>query len=239
MKTFSIITILILLILSQQGFAEQIKLGIVKYRGGDWYSVKGAVRHFISRVNELTPLSIAPEPDDVDLKDRVKLFSRPFLILNGHGKILLDKYELKNLRTYLENGGFLLANDDYGMDTSFRKALADLYPELKWFSKGKFPPKINYQIKSSNKVVITELTKNFPLFSSYYKFNAVPKIHKHDNKIATAYGLFIEKRLVLMYLFNADIMDGWEPKQVHKDPDNVRKSAIQFGINILYYVLSN
>lgn len=232
--------------------AGKTKLAILKYKGGDWYSVIGAVKNFIVKANELSSLELDKEPEIVELRDRGKLFTLPILILNGHGKedhntIILDQFEIKNLRDYLKNGGFLLINDDYGLDYSVQMLIEDLFPELE----------------------LTELTYENPLFKSYYQFlpkpkhnnyknnsaivysnveySALPKVHEHYPDYPKAYGLFINKRLVLLYIFNSDIADGWEPDHVHPTPkglsqqeyNDIRKKAIQFGINILYYVLSN
>ena len=209
--------IVIVFLYSSASFAGKVSLGIMKYQGGDWYSVKGAVKHFISKVKELTPLKLNSEPVIVSLRDRSVLFSQPFIILNGHGQIILDDVEKNNLKDYLAHGGFLLVNDDYGLDEAFRKLVKDLYRDN----------------------VLVELSSDFPLFRSYYQFKNLPKVHKHDGLPPKAYGLFIEKRLVLLYLNNSDIADGWEPEDVHKDPQEVREKAIRFGINILYYALSH
>ena len=209
--------IILFLLWAPSVFAGKVSLGIMKYQGGDWYSVKGAVKHFIGKVQELTPLKLKRDPVIVSLRDRTALFNQPFLILNGHGQIILDDVEKNNLKDYLAHGGFLLVNDDYGLDRAFRSLIKDMYGD--------------------NSLV--GLSSDFPLFRSYYTFKNLPKVHKHDGLPPKAYGLFIEKRLVLLYLNNSDIADGWEPEAVHKDPPEVREKAIRFGINILYYVLSH
>lgn len=198
-------------------YAEKTKLSILKYKGGDWYSVIGAVKNFIIKVNELTPLELSEEPEVIELRDRGKLFTLPIIILNGHGQILLDEVEKNNLKEYLENGGFLLVNDDFGMNKSFRMLVEDIFPSLE----------------------LVELSNSFPLYNSYYKLSSLPKVHEHDGGTPKAFGLFIRKRLTLLYLYNSDIADGWEPESVHHDPFEIRQKAIQFGINILYYILSN
>lgn len=209
------ITILILIPIFLS--AKDLQIGILKYKGGDWYSVKRAVKNFINEANSRSKLKINTDIQEIDLRDRNKLFACPFLILNGHGQIILDKVELENLKIFLEQGGFLFVNDDYGLEKAFNKLVKDLYP------KGE----------------LVELSNEFPLFSSYYKFKVLPKIHEHDGKSPKAMGLFIEKRLTILYLNNSDIADGWEPASVHKDSEEVREKAIQFGINILYYVLTH
>ncbi|MDH4129955.1 MAG: DUF4159 domain-containing protein, partial [Spirochaetota bacterium] len=101
--------------------AGKTKIALLKYKGGDWYSATGAITNFLNEANRLTSLELSEKPEIVELRNRTKLFSHPFIILNGHGQILLDDIEKNNLKEYLENGGFLLVNDDYGLDTSFRR----------------------------------------------------------------------------------------------------------------------
>ena len=45
----------------------------------------------------------------------------PYLYLTGHGNIKFSENEIISLRSILLNGGFMHADDNYGMDKSFRK----------------------------------------------------------------------------------------------------------------------
>ena len=50
------------------------------------------------------------------------------MFLTGHGNIVLSTEEAKRLRTYLENGGFLYIDDDYGMDKAIRREMKKVFP---------------------------------------------------------------------------------------------------------------
>lgn len=69
--------------------------------------------------------------------------------------------------------------------------------------------------------------------------NGLPKIHEHENNKPQAFGIFLENKLVLLYTFECDLGDGWEDKEVHNDPDNVREKALKMGANIINYVFKN
>ena len=58
-----------------------------------------------------------------------KFFSYPFVFMTGHGGIVFSDYEVNRLRTYLEHGGFLYADDDYGMDKAFRREIKKVFPK--------------------------------------------------------------------------------------------------------------
>ena len=61
----------------------------------------------------------------------------------------------------------------------------------------------------------------------------LPKIHEHDKKRPQAFGILHEGRLVCLYTFECDLGDGWEDKEVHNDPPDVRLKALRMGANII------
>ena len=56
----------------------------------------------------------------------------PIAYIAGHGNISFNEKEVRILRDYLTSGGFLFADDDYGMDKSFRREMEKVFPELKF-----------------------------------------------------------------------------------------------------------
>ncbi|MGB9561716.1 MAG: DUF4159 domain-containing protein, partial [bacterium] len=146
------------------------------------------------------------------------LFNYPILWMTGHGNVRFTDDDLENLRTYLTSGGFLWADDCYGMDKSFRREMKRLFPD--------------------NELV--ELPFNHPIYHSFYDFpNGPPKIHEHDGKPAQGLGIFYEGRLVVFYTYESDIGDGMEDISVHNDPQEKHDSALRFGTNVIIYALTN
>jgi hypothetical protein len=94
---------------------------------------------------------------------------------------------------------------------------------------------------------LVELPFNHGIYHSYYDFpNGLPKIHKHEGKPAQGFGIFYsvngsvgENRLVVFYVYESDIGDGWEDPQVHNDPPEKREAALKMGVNIITWVLEN
>jgi len=147
-----------------------------------------------------------------------KLFHYPFLFLTGHGPIRFSEEEAGRLREYLSAGGFLFANDSYGMKESFFESMKEVFPE--------------------NDPV--ELPFSYGIFNCYYNFsNGLPKIHKHEEKPPQAFGWFLDDRLVALFAYESDIGDGWEDPSVHNDPPEKRQAALRMGANILTWVLLN
>ena len=130
---------------------------------------------------------------------------------------MLD-YLKKNTTKYCESGGFLYADDDYGMDTAFRREIKKVFPEEE----------------------LKELPFSHPIYNSHFKYpNGLPKIHEHDGKPPQGFGIFKEGRLCVYYTFETNISDGWADTKEHQDPPEKREESFKMGTNIIVYVLMN
>lgn len=208
--------ILFFVVLSQFVFSQgPLKIALVKYRGGgDWYSVVDALENLSKFCNKELNMNLNPEYATVDVGS-AEIYNYPFLFLTGHGNIVLSDEEAENIRTYLLSGGFLLIDDDFGIDPFIRPTLKKIFPE-----------------KS-----LVEIPFNHPIFNQKYKFpKGVPKIHQHDSKPPQTWGILNEGRLVCLYLQESNISDGWESPSVHKDPEEIRQQALRMGANIVQFV---
>ena len=117
---------------AQMQSSSKIKLARVKYSGGgDWYNDQSSEVNLLKYVNEHTTIQTEATYEFVDLSTD-NIFLYPLLFLTGHGKMNLTDNEAKRLRAYLENGGFLYIDDDYGMDASIRKEISKEFPTQKF-----------------------------------------------------------------------------------------------------------
>jgi len=193
-----------------------VKVARLHYSGGgDWYWGNSALPNFLGYLNENTDFPVDTLEHQVTIMDP-DLFRYPFLFATGHGVISFSGEERERLRQYLEGGGFLFVNDSYGMDRNFRKEMDDLFPERQ----------------------IVEVPFDHPLYNCFYDFpNGPPKIHEHDNKPPRGYAIILNGRVVLYFLVESDIGDGWEDPQVHNDPPEKRLEAFKMGVNLLTYAM--
>ncbi len=205
-----------LLLIMQSLEAQQIAL--LKYNGGgDWYANPTSLPNLIKFCNANISTGIDGKPQTVEVGSP-NIFQYPFLHMTGHGNVFFSQEEADNLRTYLISGGFLHIDDNYGMEPYLRKELIKVFPEKE----------------------LVELGADHPIFKQYYDFpEGLPKIHEHNGKRPQAFGIFYENRLVLLFTYESDIGDGWEDKEVHGDPENIRLKALQMGANIISYVFKN
>jgi hypothetical protein len=197
-----------------------IAIGRLKYGGGgDWYSNPTSLPNLARALDRETNLWVTRfEETRLSPMDE-SLFNHPFIYMNGHGKVRFTEAELGRLRTYLLAGGFLFADDNYGMDESFRREIHRVFPDRE----------------------LVELPFDHPIYHGIYDFpDGPPKIHEHDGKPAQGFGIFDDNgRLMLFYTYQADIGDGLEDPDVHNDPRELREQAMRMAINVLYYALTS
>ena len=190
----------------------------VKYGGGgDWYSDEQSLPELLTFVRANTLLDVAPRADVVELASD-KLFTFPYLYLTGHGNVVFSPGEARSLRRYLEHGGFLHIDDNYGLDAAIRREMRKVFPDQEF----------------------VELPFGHPIYRAHYSFaGGLPKIHEHDGKPSQGFGLFDESgRLCVFYTYESDLGDGWEPASVHDNPPELREQALRMGTNILVYAMT-
>ncbi len=193
-------------------------IGLLKYQGGgDWYANPTALPNLIQYSNTNINTALEPRPETV-VVGSTELFKYPFLHMTGHGNIVLSEAEANNLRTYLLAGGFLHIDDNYGMAPYLEKELPKIFPDKE----------------------LMEIGADHSIFQEPHPFpDGLPKIHEHDGKRPQAFGFFHEGRLILLFTYESDLGDGWEDAEVHNDPEEIRRKALQMGTNILYYAFNN
>ena len=217
MKILLYILVFIQFILSNEIINGAFSITRIHYDGGgDWYSDPSSLQNLLKFVDDNTNIVVNLNEKKARIGDEV--FSKSlYLYMTGHGNISFSDDEAFELRKHLKSGAFLHADDNYGMDESFRNQIKKVFPDKKW----------------------VELPPNHEVFHIYYNFNdGLPKIHEHDNKRPQALALFENEKMVVLYTYESDLGDGWEDKEVHKDSKEVRENALKMGTNIIIYALT-
>ena len=196
--------------------APVMTIGRLHYDGGgDWYANPSSLANLLSAIRTRTSLRVALEEKVVTLSDD-DLWNVPYLYMTGHGNVHWSDRDLATLRRYLQQGGFLHADDNYGMDASIRRELARLFPDHP----------------------LVEVPLHHPVYHLVYDFpKGMPKIHVHDGKPAQGFGVFLDGRLVVYYSYQSDLGDGWEDPQVHHDTPEKREAALRMGVNLFAYAV--
>jgi hypothetical protein len=183
--------------------------------GGDWYANPSSLPNLLDAIRSRTRLRVAREERVVTLRDD-ELWNLPYLYMTGHGNVRWSDQDLAILRRWLRQGGFLHADDNYGMDQSIRRELARLFPGEE----------------------LVEVSLDHPVYDLVYAFpKGIPKIHEHDKKPAQGFGIFLDGRLAVFYSYQTDLGDGWEDPEVHRDPPEKREAALRMGVNLFAYAV--
>jgi hypothetical protein len=210
----------LLLLAVAAGGEERADLAIARVQydgGGDWYADPSSLPNLLRFARDEAGLPVAPEEARLRLTDE-RLANHPILYLTGHGNIQLTDREVVRLRAWLEAGGFLHADDNYGLDESFRREMRRVFPTREF----------------------VELPSDHELFRAHFELpRGLPKVHEHDGQPPQALGLFHEGRLCVLYTYESDLGDGWEDASVHDVPADTRRAALRMGTNILVYALTH
>jgi len=185
--------------------------------GGDWYNDPEVLPNLAKYANRELNTNLSLNEKVIKLTD-ADLPDFPFIYITGHGNVKFSEREIDNLREYLLNGGFLYCDDDYGLDKSFRKEIRRVFPDQE----------------------LVELPADHDFFNCYFKFpQGTPKIHEHDDKRPQTFAIMDEYgRIMVLYTYESNISDGWADYATHQNSEQTRQKALQFGTNILYFLLT-
>jgi hypothetical protein len=185
--------------------------------GGDWYANPSSIPNLLAAIRERTSLPVERTEARVTLMDD-KLWDYPFLHMTGHGNVKLSDAEVARLREYLQRGGFLHADDNYGLNESFRREIKRVFPERE----------------------LVDVPLSHPIYHSVYDMpKGLPKVHEHDGKPARGYGIFLGDRLAVYYSHESDLGNGWEDPATYNDPPAVREAALRMGVNLFVYAVTS
>ncbi len=201
------------------GAAPRTELTIAQLQyggGGDWYANPSGLPNLLREIRARTGLRVSERPLQLKITDP-NLWAQPYVYLTGHGNIRFTEEEVQILRRYLTSGGFLHADDNYGMDESFRRELKRVFPDKE----------------------LVELPPSHPVYHVMYDFpNGLPKVHQHDGKRTQGLGIIHEGRVVVFYSYDSDLGNGWEDASRYDNPPEVREAALRMGVNLFLYALS-
>lgn len=198
--------------------STRLTVARLQYEGDDWYANPSSLPNLIRAIRARTTLAVEPNEVRITLSDE-RLWDHPFLHLTGHGQIRFSPSEVERLREYLQRGGFLHADDNYGLDEHFRREIARVFPDRP----------------------LEDVPLDHPIYRIVYPFpQGIPKIHEHDAKPARGLGIFIDDRLVVFYSHESDLGNGWEDVGTYpEDPPALHEQALRMGVNLFVYAVTS
>lgn len=201
---------------AQQPDRVALTIGRLHYDGGgDWYANPSSLPNLLRAIRERTTMRTAAAERAVRVTDP-ELWDMPYLYATGHSNIRFTDDEVRILRRWVMQGGFLHVDDNYGLDESFRREIARLFPDRP----------------------LVEVPTDHPVYRLVYPFpQGLPKIHEHDGKPAQGFGIFVDGRLAVYYSYQSDLGDGWEDPEVHGDAPEKHEAALRMGVNLFAYAV--
>ncbi len=198
--------------------AAKLTIARLQYDGGgDWYANPSSIPNLLKAINERTTLKVEPTEARISLKDD-RLWDHPFLHVTGHGEMKFSDLEVTRLREYLNRGGFLHVDDNYGLNETFRREIAKVFPDRP----------------------LVDVPLTHPIYHIVYDFPAgLPKVHEHDGKPARGFGIFIGNRLAVFYSYESDLGNGWEDPGTYNDPPALHEAALRMGVNLFVYAVTS
>jgi len=198
--------------------APTYSLAKLKYNGGgDWYSNRTALTNLVKFSNRFLGTNFLSEEAVVEAGSP-DIFNYPFVYMTGHGNVQFSDAEALNLRKYLEGGGFLHIDDNYGLDKFIRPQMKKVFPENDF----------------------VELPANHAVYNQKFKFpSGLPKIHEHDGKRPQGLAIIYKGRVVCFYTYECDLGNGWEDAGTYEgDTEESRQKALRMGANLIQYALT-
>jgi len=185
--------------------------------GGDWYANPSSIPNLLAAIRDRTAFPVERSEARVTIMDD-RLWDYPFLHMTGHGNVRLRDEEVVRLREYLLRGGFLHADDNYGLDESFRREMKRVFPDRE----------------------LVDVPLSHPVYHAVYDLPlGLPKIHEHDGKPARGFGIFLGDRLAVYYSYSSDLGNGWEDPETYHDSPALHEAALRMGINLFVYAVTS
>jgi hypothetical protein len=206
--------------------------------GGGWATdYPDSDLNFSFRLHQLTSLEVNPDGLVLDLSDP-ELLNYPFIYIVEPGRLLFTDEEVKILRRYLLNGGFLMVDDFWG--------------EAEWYN---FYQQIKRVFPDREPI---ELPLDHPIFHIVYDLKEkvqIPSINvalegrpygitweREDAKVVHFKAIFDDKgRMMVLACHNTDLGDGWEREGENEwyFHEFSEKKAYPMGINIVVYAMTH
>lgn len=190
--------------------------------------------NFSFRLQQLTALKANPDPIILEPSDP-RLFDYPFLYIiePGDGMNLSDE-EAYALRTYCDNGGFMMVDDFWG-----EEEWAGFYFDLKKI----FPDREPVDLELSHEIFncVYELPER-PQVPSIGVALSGSSYERYDASEVHYRAIFDDKgRAQVVICHNTDLGDGWEREgeNVQYFKEYSEPKAYPMGINILFYAMSH
>lgn len=186
----------------------------------------------VTVIKRLTNVDVAFEERAIPI-NHPDLFNYPMIYVSEPEQMVLDKKDALRLREYFLRGGFLMADDFWGIYewSQFEENIKKIFPDRE----------------------IVELSVEHPIFHNFYDIEEVVQVPNigyvycgdctiWENGGITPYvrGIFDDKgRLIIAIYFNTDTMDALEWADDPLYPHKFSAYAYKIFINTIIYAMTH
>ncbi|MBX6331226.1 MAG: DUF4159 domain-containing protein [Gemmatimonadaceae bacterium] len=201
---------------------SQFVFATAEYASGDWESAPALPENVIDTLAKYTTIDVAPVGVNVKLSSD-ELFNYPFVWMTGHLPVRFTDAERRNVKRYVERGGFLMI-DDHNHDITgvFHKTVNEEIERL--FGK------------------MTRLPKDHELYRCFFVFEDGPPNTHHE---LNGYGddllhryldaVLVNGRIGLLYS-SKDYSSEWN---FHAETKKfMQQDPTKFAVNLIVYALT-
>lgn len=192
----------------------------------------GADCKYMGGIQRLTNLRVFPNPNMIRITDPA-LFNFPYAYIVEPGGMDLTDEEVKILREYLLRGGFIHADDFWGLEekANFEYEMRRIFPEHE----------------------MEVLPLSHEVFHTFFDINEIIQIPGEragcyggrtyevaDDKDPRIYGISDDKgRLMVVVTYNSDLGDAWEYMDEKCYPEKYSGQAYRLGMNFIVYAMTH
>lgn len=180
-----------------------------------------------SSLTRLTTVHTTPESFQIVDIDSKELFKYPFVYLSEPGYLDLLPADVKNLREYLDRGGFVLI-DDFRGNSADNSEMENLVVQLK-----KLYPDRD----------LKPLAPSHPIFHVFFDLdpsNMLPPYRMYNSGEVQFFGLSDDKdRLQMVVDFNNDTSEYWQALDIGQCSIRESGTAVELGINYAIYAMTH
>jgi hypothetical protein len=203
--------------------AEKFTFMRLKYNSGDWDTDQRMPSNILNSLIEYTTIPVNTEEKIIDISSN-EIFNYPFAYLSGHKLVQFDAKEAANFKKYIQNGGFVFADDcNHDVDGLFAKSFEMQMASL--FGKD----------------ALKKIPNNHLIYNSFFKFekgppNTVFELNGWGDDLIHDYlkAIEINGRIAVLYS-NKDYGCEWDYD--FKNKRFLAEDNTKFGVNIILYAM--
>jgi hypothetical protein len=182
---------------------------------------------FPASLQRLTTVHTSPDSYQLVEIDSKDLFEYPFTYISEPGYLNLLPGDIKNLREYLDRGGFLLMDDFRG----------NQYDNSQWENM-----KLQMQKLFPDRE-LKPLPPTHPIFHGFYEVDPhtmLPPYRMYNSGDPQYFAIMDAKeRIQVMIDFNNDISEYWQALDVGTCSIHESGTAVEMGVNYAIYALTH